>query len=79
MIVNALFTWLQSAQYLSGNPWQLVNKKTGDDRDQKMLDTKALSQADMAKVLRFIDDQPMSASSWWARRCRTPGSSPRGG
>ena len=63
VIVNALFTWLQSAQYLPGNPWQLVNKKTGDDRDQKMLDTKALSQAAMAEVLRFIDDQPMSASS----------------
>ena len=63
VIVNALFTWLQSAQYLPSNPWQLVNKKTGDDRDQKMLDTKALSQAAMAEVLRFIDDQPMSASS----------------
>ena len=63
VIVNALFTWLQSAQYLPGNPWQLVNKKTGDDWDQKMLDTKALSQAAMAEVLRFIDDQPTSASS----------------
>ena len=63
VIVNALFTWLQSAQYLPGNPWQLVNKKTGDDRDLKMLDTKALSQAAMVEVLRFIDDQPMSASS----------------
>jgi integrase len=62
VIVNALFTWLQSAQYLPGNPWQLVNKKTGDDKDQKMLDTKALSQA-MAEVLRFIDDQPVSASN----------------
>jgi integrase len=63
VIVNALFTWLQAAQYLPGNPWQLVNRKTGDDRDQKMLDTKALSQAAMTEVLRFIDEQPMTASS----------------
>jgi integrase len=48
---------------LPGNPWQLVDKKTGDDRDHKMLDTKALSQAAMAEVLHFIDDQPMTASS----------------
>jgi integrase len=40
-----------------------VNKKTGDDRDQKMLDTKALSQAAMAEVPRFIDEQPVTASS----------------
>ena len=63
VIVNALCTWLQAAQYLSSNPWQLVNKKTGDDRDLKMLDTKALSEAAMAKVLRFVDAQPVCASS----------------
>jgi integrase len=63
VIVNALFTWLQAAQYLPGNPWQVVNKKTGDDRDHQMLDTKALSQAAMAEMLRFIDGQPMTASS----------------
>ncbi|RZI54643.1 MAG: hypothetical protein EOP12_01780 [Pseudomonas sp.] len=40
-----------------------MNKKTGDDRDQKMLDTKALSPAAMAEVLRFIDEQTVSASS----------------
>ena len=40
-----------------------MNKKTGDDRDHKMLDTKALSQAAMDEVLRFIDDQPVTASS----------------
>ena len=63
VIVNALFTWLQAARYLPGNPWHLVNKKTGDDRDRKMLDTKALSQAAMAEVLHFVDSQPMTASS----------------
>jgi hypothetical protein len=41
--VSALFMWLQAAQYLQKNSWQLVNKKTGDDRNQNMLDIKALS------------------------------------
>lgn len=63
VIVNALCTWLQAAQYLSSNPWQLVNKKTGDDRDLKMLDPTALSEAAMAEVLRFVDAQPVCASS----------------
>ena len=63
VIVNALFTWLQAAQYIPSNPWQLVNKKTGDDRDQQMLDTKALSESAMAEVLRFVDAQPVTASS----------------
>ncbi|MGJ7582702.1 tyrosine-type recombinase/integrase [Variovorax sp. RHLX14] len=63
VIVNALCTWLQAAQYLPSNPWQLVNKKTGDDRDLKMLDSKALSEAAMAEVLRFVAAQPVSASS----------------
>ena len=63
VIVNALLTWLQAAQYIPSNPWQLVNKKTGDDRDMKMLDSKALSEAAMAEVLRFVDAQPVTASS----------------
>ncbi|MDP9902377.1 tyrosine-type recombinase/integrase [Variovorax ginsengisoli] len=61
--VGALFTWLQSAQYVAANPWQLVNKKTGDDRGDKLLDTKAFSEPAMAEVLRFVDAQPMTASS----------------
>jgi site-specific recombinase XerD len=32
-ILNALFTWLVQARYLAGNPWVLVNRKLGDDRD----------------------------------------------
>ena len=61
-IVASLFAWLQSAEYLSANPWVLVNQATGDDRNKKMLDTKALSEAAMAEVLRFIDGQPPSPS-----------------
>ena len=61
-IIASLFAWLQSAQYLSANPWVLVNQTTGDDPGKKMLDTKALSEAAMQEVLRFVDDQPPSSS-----------------
>ncbi|MDH6186817.1 tyrosine-type recombinase/integrase [Polaromonas sp. CG_23.6] len=61
-IVASLFAWLQSAQYLSANPWVLVNQATGDDPGKKMLDTKALSEAAMLEVLRFIDAQAPSPS-----------------
>ena len=62
IIIAALFTWLQSARYLSGNPWMLVNKKTGDDCKQNKLDTKALSETASQEILRFIDAQAPSPS-----------------
>ncbi|ABM40106.1 tyrosine-type recombinase/integrase [Polaromonas naphthalenivorans] len=61
-IIASLFAWLQSARYLAANPWVLVNQATGDDPGHKMLDTKALSEAAMAEVLRFIDAQAPSPS-----------------
>jgi integrase len=61
-IIASMFAWLQSAQYLSANPWVLVNQATGDDPGQKMLDTKALSEAAMQEVLRFVDAQAPSPS-----------------
>ena len=62
VIIASLFTWLQAAQYLSANPWLLVNQNTGDDPGKKMLDSKALSEAAMAEVLRFVDGQAPSPS-----------------
>jgi integrase len=62
-IIASLFAWLQSAQYLSANPWVLVNQLTGDDPGKKMLDSKALSEAAMLEVLRFVDAQAPSAST----------------
>ena len=61
-IIASLFAWLQSAQYLSANPWVLVNQLTGDDPGKKMLDTKAFSEAAMAEILRFVDAQAPSPS-----------------
>ncbi|MDP2368782.1 phage integrase family protein [Rhodoferax sp.] len=62
VIIAALFTWLQAAQYLVRNPWPLVNQKTGDDRTQRMLDTKALSEAAFAEIQAFVLSRPPSPS-----------------
>jgi site-specific recombinase XerD len=62
VIIASLFTWLQAAQYLQANPWRLVNQKTGDDRSEKMLDTKALSESAALEIMRFIDAQAPSPS-----------------
>ena len=61
-IIASMFAWLQSAQYLSANPWVLVNQATGDDPGKKMPDSKALSEVAMFEVLRYIEDQVPSPS-----------------
>ena len=58
VIVASMFTWLQSACYLSVNPWLLINQKTGDDANDKLLDSKALSESAAIEILKFIDQQP---------------------
>ena len=62
VIVASLFAWLQAAQYLVGNPWPLLNQKTGDDKTRKILDSKALSEGAFNEILRFIEGQPPSPS-----------------
>lgn len=62
VIVASMFAWLQSAQYLSANPWGLVNQKTGDDKNERMLDSKAFSEAAMSEILRYIERQVPSPS-----------------
>ena len=62
IIIASMFAWLHSAQYLTANPWVLVNQATGDDPGHKMLDTKALSEAAMAEVLRYVSAQAPSPS-----------------
>jgi integrase len=58
IIVAALLTFLQNAQYLNANPWPLINQKTGDDRNRSLLDSKALSESAMGQVLAFVEKQP---------------------
>jgi site-specific recombinase XerD len=67
VIVGALFTFLVAAQYLAGNPWVLVNTDTGDDRQDRMLDSKAFSEAAYAEVLDFVEGQPPSPSRFRIR------------
>ncbi len=62
VIIASLFTWLQAAQYLTTNPWLLVNQQTGDDAGRKMLDSKAFSETAMREIMRFIDAQVPSPS-----------------
>ena len=61
-IIASMFAWLQSAQYLTANPWILINQATGDDSGNRMLDTKALNEAAMLEVLRFVDSRAPSPS-----------------
>lgn len=62
VIVTAMFSWLLSANYLKANPWAMINQKTGDDKNEKMLDTKALSEMAVIEILRYIDAQAPSPS-----------------
>lgn len=62
VIIASLFTWLQAAQYLSQNPWPLINQKTGDDRAEQMMDTKALSEAAYKEVIHYVQNQAPSPS-----------------
>jgi site-specific recombinase XerD len=60
VIVASMFKWLHEVQYLHGNPWAQVNKKTGDDPEHSVLDTKALSETASSEIIDFIDRQPPS-------------------
>ncbi|TAL66101.1 MAG: integrase [Burkholderiaceae bacterium] len=62
VIIASMFTWLQAAQYISANPWLLVNQKTGDDKTRKVLDSKALSEGAFREIMDFIEAQPPSPS-----------------
>lgn len=62
VIVSSMFAWLASAQYVSANPWVLVNQKTGDDKEERLLDTKALSEVAVQQIHAYIDAQLPSPS-----------------
>lgn len=62
VLVVAMFTWLQSAEYLNRNPWKLVNQNTGDDKEVRMLDTKAFSEMAVLEIHAYIEAQTPSPS-----------------
>lgn len=45
----------RSEKYIAANHWLLVNQAKGDGRYERMLDTKALSEAATLEALRFIN------------------------
>ena len=61
-IIAGLFAWLQATHYLQGNPWLLVNHKTGDEKEHRMLDSKAFSEPAMAQVILYVEAQAPSQS-----------------
>jgi site-specific recombinase XerD len=57
VVISSMTAWLVNARYVTANPWALVNTKTGDDRNERMLDTKAISPGAFAEILRFVQNQ----------------------
>lgn len=61
-IVASLFAWLVDAGYLLRNPWTLVNRRTGDDRHQDLLDSRAFEPQAWGAILDWLVVQPASPS-----------------
>lgn len=59
-ILSAMGDWLTSVQYLSLNPWRLINRRIGDDRGRNELDTRAFTRETWAEILRVLDLQAPS-------------------
>lgn len=52
-IISSMCQWLGAAGYLRTNPWVLINQKIGDDKEEKMLHSKALSDVGMRHVMNY--------------------------
>lgn len=61
-IVASFFAWLVKGGYLVHNPWELVNRRTGDDMSMHALDSRAFEPAVWAAMLAWIESQPSSHS-----------------
>lgn len=54
IIISSMFSWLRDADWIRGNPWVLVNKKTGIRKQKNALDTKAISSESMHLIIEFL-------------------------
>ena len=52
-IVVSMFHWLQAAGYIGKNPWLLVNQKIGDDKQERVLQSKAFSEVATQQVIAY--------------------------
>jgi site-specific recombinase XerD len=56
-IVVSMFHWLQACGYIAQNPWLLVNQKIADDRQERVLQSKALSEVATREVIAFCQNK----------------------
>ncbi len=55
VVVGACFSWLVAARYLAGNPWVLVNRRTGDDRQADELASRAIQPERWSVILARLE------------------------
>jgi site-specific recombinase XerD len=54
-VVGACLAWLVAARYLPGNPWLLVNRKTGDDRNANELASRAIEPETWDQIIGALE------------------------
>lgn len=63
VVLGSFFGWMVNVGYLpSRNPWMLINRRTGDDAQQSMLDSRAFTPEAWAALLSHLHAQPPDAS-----------------
>lgn len=62
-IVVSMFHWLQAAGCIGKNPWLLVNQKIGDDKAERVLQSKALSEVAMRQVIAYCQTKLPAAAA----------------
>lgn len=55
VVVGSCFAWLVAARYLPGNPWVLVNRRSGDDRQRNELASRAIPPEHWAVILARLE------------------------
>lgn len=63
VILSSWLAWLAAAGWGHGrNPWMLVNRRTGDDAQADLLDSRAFTPEAWAAVLHHVQHQPPTPS-----------------
>ena len=62
-IVVSMFHWLQATGYIGKNPWLLVNQKIGDDKEERVLLSKALSEVATRQVIAYCETKLPAAAA----------------
>ena len=60
VVVGACFAWLVAARYLAGNPWTLVNRRTGDDSQADAMASRAFPPEAWAVILAQLEVMAMT-------------------